>query len=194
MTVEVNESFKPDPSMKTYYRVYVGFILLIPLFITVILLLFFPREQAVLGTGLTWLGFLPPSIFILYWISKFYSSISFKLTEDRVIVKKGVWFKKSQNVPYRLIMNVTVEQGPIYRFFGLGKDKIETAGHSGQRSLPEAEIFCVQNYEEIKETILNQVKKRETGPYTTATEESEEGLQPEILKELKKIRKSLEKS
>jgi len=193
MSIDLNETFKPDPNMKNYYRVYVGLFMLLPILISTLFFLTNPAKTAALGTGITWLIFLPITIFTSYWIPKYYSSVSYTLTEDRVIVKKGVWFQKSQNVPYRLIMNITVKHGPIYRYFGLGKVQIETAGHSGQNSEPEAQIFCVRNYEEIKEAILSEVKDRESGAYpTTSSKGKETGLQPEILKELKNIRKNLE--
>lgn len=89
-------------------------------------------------------------------------------------------------------MNVNTTQGPISRRFGIGKANIETAGHSGGKSGPEAAIFGVKNFVEVKDKIMEIIKGVED--IQVGKEEGEqETMNSEILKELQEIRKILEK-
>lgn len=132
---------------------------------------------------------------VLYWIQSFHSSIKYVLGEDEIVVTKGVWWKTKRIVPYNRITNINIYQGPISRLFKIGKLSIQTAGFSGVSSsgykTAEAEIFGIKNLE-IKEVVLNFVK----GMKPMAIEAEAEPLRStseEILQELRRIRKALEK-
>ncbi|MCC6013677.1 MAG: PH domain-containing protein [Candidatus Verstraetearchaeota archaeon] len=71
------------------------------------------------------------TIFISYWIPKYYKSIKFILTENEVRVERGVWWKMRHAVPYSRIMSIDTIQGPISRHFGIGAVDIYTAGYTG---------------------------------------------------------------
>lgn len=132
--------------------------------------------------------------FTAYWIQKYQASISFLLTRSEIVVQRGVWWKKKSYIPYNRITNVEILQGPIARHFKLGTVSIQTAGFSGVKSsgsrAAEGEIFGVKNFEEVKDLIMNYVRK--TRP--VAVEAEAEDLNAQILEELKKIRETLEKS
>lgn len=184
--VEINKPFPPNPNFKNLYRLYASPLLIIFLLVSLITL------QAGFPPSLTviWIIFLIPTAFVYYWINKYYESISFMLTENEVVVEKGVWFQKTHNVPYRLIMNINTSQGPISRRFGIGRANIETAGHSGGKSEPEAAIFGVENFVEVKDKIMEIIKGTEG--VQVGEEGEQENINSETLKELQKIRKILE--
>ena len=139
-------------------------------------------------------------VLVRYWIDRYYASISYALTDNEIVVHKGVWWKKKSFVPYNRITNINIVQGPISRHFQLGTVLIQTAGFSGGAGSAgglkpaEAIIFGVKNFEEIKDKIMEFV--REIRP--VAVEARAEALAPQdinrqILAELKRISKTLEK-
>jgi membrane protein YdbS with pleckstrin-like domain len=133
-----------------------------------------------------------------YWIPKFYSSITYVLEDDKIAITKGLWWKTKSFVPHNRITNISIYQGPISRHYGLGKLSIQTAGFSGTSSsggkVAEAVIFGVKNFEEIKDIILNFVKgmKPETIEAEAETKPTKD-INQQILTELRKIRKAVEK-
>lgn len=193
MSLNLNEDFKPSENLKGYYRAASSLILLVPAIVTIGTFLGVDTGTALVASGIVWALFLMIYGFVQYWITKFYDSITFRLADQEVVVEKGVWIKKVQNVPYSRIMNITTEQGPIYRHFNLGKAKIETAGHSGKQGGPEASIFGVENFKEVADHILKIVRARK-GTAALQPETAEEMETSDVLSELKKIRRILEES
>ena len=134
----------------------------------------------------------------LYWIPKFHSSITYVLEDDKITVTRGVWWKTKSFVPYNRITNINIYQGPISRRFGLGKLSIQTAGFSGTSSsgvkVAEAVIFGVKNFEEIKDIINNFVKGLKPQAIEAEAEtKPTKDINQQILTELRKIRRTLEK-
>lgn len=133
-------------------------------------------------------------IISIYWIQKYYDTIFYKLTEDEIIWRRGVWFKSTGIVPYNRITNIDIIQGPISRKFGIASLKIQTAGYSapsgGYGKLAELRIDGVKNFEEIRELIMRKIRSRK--PIAIETYE-EENIDLKILNELIKIRELLEK-
>lgn len=200
MTVE--KEFGANPKLKNLYRAYLAFVIIggflwwmIPL-VTVAFLL-----EISVGVVAALSSFVPIVIAVaisLYWISKFHSSVKYVLEDDEIIVTKGVWWKTKSVVPYNRITNVNVYQGPISRHFGLGKLAIQTAGFSGVSSsgykTAEAEIFAVENFEEIKDIVMNFVKGLKPRAVEAEVEaKPSEDMSNQILQELRKIRKAVEK-
>lgn len=201
MTVE--REFGAEPELKKLYRVYLAIVLvgaflwwMIPVVVVVML-----SFEAWIGVTVALSCFVPLLIvagLALYWIPKFHASIAYVLEDDKITVTKGVWWKTKSFVNYNRITNVNIYQGPISRRFGLGKLSIQTAGFSGTSSsgarVAEAVILGVKNFEEIKDIIINFVK----GMKPTAVEAEAEvtpskNINQQILAELRKIRKTLEK-
>jgi len=155
-----------------------------------------------LGTIAVLSSFVPLLVVIaiaLYWIPRFHSSIKYVLDDDDITVTRGVWWKTKSVVPYNRITNINIYQGPISRRFGLAKLAIQTAGFSGVSSsghkTAEAELIGIRNFEEMKDTIIGMVK----GIKPQAVEAEAEtrpirNLNDQILEELRRIRKAVEKS
>jgi len=201
--VGIVKEFGTDLELKTLYSVYFGIVLLagflwwlIPVVVFVVLS-FEPWigvtvalscfVQLLIATGIT-----------SYWIPKFHSSITYVLEDDKITVTKGVWWKTRSFVPYNRITNISIYQGPISRHYGLGKLSIQTAGFSGTSSsgakVAEAVIFGVKNFEEIKDVIINFVRGiRPEAVEAEAELKPSKDMNQQILAELRKIRKTLQK-
>ena len=199
MTVE--KKFGADSDLIKLYQIYLaigvigGFLWwLIP--VVVILFSFEPQVGGIVALSI----FVPLIIvvaFILYWIPKFQSSLTYLLNDDNITVKKGVWWKTKSFVPYNRITNINIYQGPISRSFGLAKLAIQTAGFSGTSGsagkVAEAVILGVKNFEEVKDIVMGLVKGMKPKAVEAEAEATSEDINQQILLELRRIRKSLEK-
>lgn len=201
--VGVVKEFGADLVLKTLYYVYFGIVLLagflwwlIPVVVFVVL-----SFEPWIGVTVALSCFVPLLIatgITSYWIPKFHSSITYVLEDDKITVTKGVWWKTKSFVPYNRITNINIYQGPISRRFGLGKLSIQTAGFSGTSSIgakvAEAVIFGVKNFEEIKDIIINFVKGMKPEAIEAEAEvKFSKSVNQQILTELRKIRKAVEK-
>jgi membrane protein YdbS with pleckstrin-like domain len=202
MTFKVDEGFRPHVDMKKLYYSYltIGVIILglswiVPAIVVALLVL--PLDQASMITA----ALLFP-LFVMvgstaFWIQKYYSSITYTLTNDEIVVEKGVWWKRKSFVPYNRITNITVVQGPIARQFGLGTVRVQTAGFSGGGSagarVAEAVILGVKNFEEIRNVIVDFVKRvRPVAVEAEAEAQAPRDVDQQVLNELRRIRKALE--
>jgi len=192
-----------DSDFKKLYQVYLGIVLvggflwwMIP--VTALVMLSFELQ---IGVVVALASFAPLLIvvgFVLYWIPKFHSSIAYVLEDDKITVTKGVWWKTKSFVSYNRITNINIHQGPISRRLGLGRLSIQTAGFSGVSSsggkVAEAVIFGIKNFEEIKDIVIKFVKgiKPEAVEAEAEVEPSKD-INQQILAELRKIRKAVEK-
>jgi len=142
--------------------------------------------------------------FVTWWIPAFYRTADYRLTDDEIEFRRGVFFRAKTTVPYNRITNVDATQGPVQRLVDAGSVGIHTAGYGGQMGA-ELTITGVSDYEEIKDQILAKVRHR----HPTATEgedEDDTGTElstpatrtdatdaTEMLAELRRIRELLER-
>ena len=199
----INEQFGAHPNLKKLYYTYLAIVTVIFLVwilpVTAAAFIFLPINSALIVAISLLVPLFLLIVFTWYWIAQYYASISYALTDNEIVVQKGVWWKKKSYVPYNRITNINILQGPISRRFQLGTVLIQTAGFSGAAGSAgarpaEAVIFGVKNFEEIKDKLMNFV--REIRP--VAVEARAEALAPQdinrqILAELKKISKILKK-
>jgi membrane protein YdbS with pleckstrin-like domain len=118
-------------------------------------------------------------------------------TMPEVYVKKGIVTVTRKHVPFRTITNISSTAGAFDRIFGIGNVNIETAGYSGSNQTgPEEKLEGIVFYEEVRDFILNELRKFRD-PYVTGTEvvfpadepvERGPGLSDEILITLREIR------
>ncbi|NIV45109.1 PH domain-containing protein [Candidatus Bathyarchaeota archaeon] len=147
--------------------------------------------------NLIWL--IPPLIYIPFYFRSIEYSVKAETGETmpEVYVKKGVLTITRKHVPFRTITNISSRAGPFDRLFGIGSVHIETAGYSGsQQRGPEVKLEGIVFYEEVRDFILNELRKFKA-PYVTGTEvvhpieepvPRTEGLDDEILITLREIR------
>jgi len=204
MIPKVDEEFHPDISMKNLYYIYLAlgvtvFYLswMIPAIVAAFL--FLPSNRAFVITAALLSPLLVAVLFTAFWVPNYYSSIRYAFTSTEVVVEKGVYWKRKSFVPYNRITNIDIVQGPIARHFGLGTVKIQTAGYSagggGTTHVAEAVLLNVKNFEELKDTIMNFVRKLKPMAVEAEAEVvTPESISQQILNELRKIREILEES
>ena len=203
--VNVNEQFGAHPIFKKLYYTYLAIVTVVFLAwilpVTAAAFIFLPFNSASVVAASLLVPLFFSIVLVLYWIERYHASISYTLTDNEIAVHKGVWWKKKGFVPYNRITNVNIVQGPISRSFQLGTVLIQTAGFSGGAGSAggfrpaEAVIFGIKNFEEIKDKVMNFVR----GVRPVAVEAQAEVMAPidvsrQILAELKKISKALEKT
>ena len=135
--------------------------------------------------------FIPIIVFVLIpalifgiWVSLYYKSILFRVEEDHVYSRKGIWWVKEKRVPYNLVSEVRLRQGPLQRKLGLANIDIFTPATGVQR--PELSLFQIDAGR--AQEILSYLRYR-TGILTS---KERKVIEEEMLKELKEIRKLLE--
>jgi membrane protein YdbS with pleckstrin-like domain len=203
-SIRINEVFKPHSNFKRLYYLYlvigsIAFYLSWAMPVNLIIYLDSGPMTSLLASLFLFSPIIIIVIFTIFWIPKFHSSLSYLLSETDIIVEKGVWWKRKSIVPYNRVTNVEVIQGPLSRRFELGKVSIQTAGFSaggssGSAKVAEAVILGTKNFEEVKDFVMTRVKRFRPMAVEAETEVAAMGdVNVEILDELKKIRKSLER-
>jgi membrane protein YdbS with pleckstrin-like domain len=192
--VRIGEEFKADPAYRTYYYINLAVILILVFFSWYIpVLVFVPMWITLIITLTIGLLVLISTLITIYWIPKYYDTLKYKLTQNEMVWRRGVWFRKTGIVPYNRITNIDIEQGPVSRALGIGSLKIQTAGYSGAGGgagkPAEIRIEGVVHFEELRQFIMGFVHGRKqvgtTGTFETGGDS--------VLGELVKIRKLLEK-
>ena len=143
--------------------------------------------------NLIWI--IPSVVLAIYYVR----AIEYTIGETEIIVRKGIINKTVKHIPFRTITNVSSRYGLFDRFFGIGTVEIETAGKSGQQIEPEAKIEGIKNFQEVRDMILQSLRRLK-GTYTTTTEtgflvDSQEDLEfyQEFYKTLNEIKEILSK-
>ncbi len=191
--VKLGEEFKADSAYRTYYYISLLVIFILAfLWWYALLLIFIPIPLWIME--IIAIPFLAAFAFAAYWIPKYYDTLKYKLTNNEMVWRRGVWFRKTGIVPYNRITNIDIEQGPVSRKLGIGSLKIQTAGYSAASSgtgrQAEIRIEGVVHFEELRQFIMGFVHgQKQAGP-ATGVYELPEG---KVLGELVKIRKLLEK-
>ena len=142
--------------------------------------------------------------FLTWWIRAFYRTADYRLTDDEIEYRRGVFFQQKTTIPYNRITNVATAQGPIQRFVGAGQVAIHTAGYGGQMGA-ELTIDGIADYEEVKDQIVVKVRRRrpaategevdasvESGAPPDALSSETGGESAAMLDELRRIRELLE--
>jgi len=198
----VEKEFGANPKLKRLFQTYLALVVIgcfLWWMIPVVVLAFLSETWIGIVVALSSLiPLLAAVAFVLYWIPKFHSSIKYVLEDDEIIVTRGVWWKTKSVVPYNRITNINIYQGPISRYHGLGKLSMQTAGFSGVSSsghrTAEAEIFGIENFEEIKDMVMNFVKGLKPRAVEADAEvRPSKDVNDQILQELRRIRKAVEK-
>lgn len=163
--------------------------------LVVIAFIFLPFSQTLILSAALFTPLLVFLLFMVYWIQRYYSSIKYLLTDEEVIIEKGVYWKRKSFVPYNRITNIDIVQGPLARSLGLGTIKIQTAGFSsggGGTRVSEAVILNIANFDELKDMIMSFV--RGLRPVAVEAEsQAPEAYGKRILQELQRIREALER-
>ena len=96
--VRIGKEFRADPAYRTLFYI-TAFVILVLAFLWwyLLLLVFVPIPLWIMG--LIALPFATLFIFGLYWIPKYYNRLLYKLTQNEMVWRRGVWFRKTGIVP-----------------------------------------------------------------------------------------------
>ena len=181
---------KPSLKMKTIYYAYlILFIVFYLMFSIPLTLLLLSVEGTLFFIIAVHALLVFVIIFTSYWIEKYYNSITYEITDHEIIASQGVWWKTKSIVPFDKITNIDIVQGPISRYFNVATLRVQTAGYSTAQTVKkaEAELAYLENYEKIREDIMERVRsraKKEAAPSASSIES--------LVREVKEIRRLLE--
>lgn len=194
-------TFKPSPLMRTLFYYYVAMITL-PLWalgiaVTALVYSFASPLFALIPALCFFIPLTVTTVIILYWIPRYYQSLTFELADNEVRVQGGVWWKMRHAVPFSRIMSLDTIQGPLSRRLGIGTVDIYTAGYTGVAGgtggpgtrRAEASIVHVTDFIELREDILRIVGGRPLFSTPKAAEDTGQ----QMLSELREIKELLSK-
>jgi uncharacterized protein len=88
--------------------------------------------------------------FSVWWPSREYRCTAYRIDEEGIEIRTGVWWRAVMNVPRSRVQHIDVSQGPIERSYGLGRLVIYTAGTAHSRvelpGLNHARAFMIRNH------------------------------------------------
>lgn len=95
------------------------------------------------------------ALYIPAWVA----SIRYEMTDEEVVVHKGVFSKVHKIVPYRTVTNVSITRLWLDRIWlGIGNVSIQTAG-AGASSVAEERLVGLSNYEEIRDAVVEHLRR-----------------------------------
>src|SRR5688572_13576251 len=108
-----------------------------------------------------------PDIIAYIAIHLRYDTTWYVLTDRSVRIRRGIWVIHETTITFENIQNVSVNSGPLERYFGIANVIVETAGGGKKPKDGEKEaagfhqglIEGIDNAEEIRNQILNRVRR-----------------------------------
>ncbi|MCK5077192.1 MAG: PH domain-containing protein [Calditrichia bacterium] len=129
------------------------------------------------------------SFMLFFWISAFHNSLKCEVEVDTIRMQKGAIWNKKITIPAPKITNIDITQGPFQKRFGIGNIYIRTSGAQGSQS--DLVILGVDELDEIRNSIMERASYEQIKQEVAAEKDSE--MLSRILKEVSKIRQTLEK-
>jgi membrane protein YdbS with pleckstrin-like domain len=129
-----------------------------------------------------------------------YDTTWYVLSARSLRIRSGIWTINEATITFENIQNVTVESGPLERWFGIGNVIVDTAGGSaggadahGKKAsnLHRGEISGVSNAAAIRQLILSRLSLSKTSGLGDEETQHGPGWSPEHLTTLREIRDSL---
>jgi len=128
----------------------------------------------------------------VYWFVR-YKKLSCVLTERGLSTRRGLWVRVQQNIPLDQITDITVNEGPVLRMFGMLILNVETAGGSGVGEGGSVKLIAVIDALEFRDTVLRHrdIMATQSGPTKGV---SSPYLNPEILREIRDMLLRIERA
>ena len=122
------------------------------------------------------------------YISKnYYNNLSCQLSNSSLEFKKGILFKVEKTIPLENIQDLTFNENPLSKYFGLNILSIETAGQSTSDG-SDMKLIGIINSNEFKQRVLSQRELLQSGKQTNSTSsDSHRNQIVNILTEIKEI-------
>jgi uncharacterized membrane protein YdbT with pleckstrin-like domain len=197
--------FTPSPRYRTKLYLSVSFVALLLVSGGVLLgaLLALGRGPGLIVGAITVMG----TVFLnlawwaplMIWCGPYYRSLRYEIFEDEVIVRAGVLTRTVKHVPYRTVTNITVRQGLVDRWLGLGTLEIQTAGMSGTSGVEQI-LAGLENAQEVYALVAAELRRFRSAMAPTVAEVESEVSEANVpaealdalLLEVRAIRRALE--
>jgi membrane protein YdbS with pleckstrin-like domain len=143
------------------------------------------------------IGTVPPA-FAYLALHLRYDTTWYVLSARSLRIRDGIWTINEATITFENIQNVTVESGPLERWFGIGNVIVDTAGGSsgeghGKKAsnLHRGEISGVSNAAEIRQLILSRLSLSKASGLGDEETQHTPGWTAEHLATLREIRDAL---
>lgn len=160
--------FRPANGFLRYLKFYFWICLLaVDISLTVLWIIIFVASPliGVLITPLALAIIVLPDVVAYIAIHLRYDSTWYVLSDRTMRIRRGLWQIHETTITYENIQNVSVQQGPVQRYFGIANVIVETAGGGsggkgdGSQSIGHTGLLeGVDNAEEIRRMILEKWK------------------------------------
>jgi len=94
------------------------------------------------------------SVCKLWWVSRYFATLECYLTSRSIVYRRGIFWKREKTIPLTRIQDLGMMQGPLMRFFGIHRLKIETAGQSAPGGAGEALLIGVVDALGFRDRVL----------------------------------------
>lgn len=110
-----------------------------------------------------------PDIIVFIGIHLRYDTTWYVLTDRAIRIRRGIWIIHETTLSFENVQNVSVDQGPVQRYFGIADVTIETAG--GGEAKQQGNPFGVSNQgviegiadaARVRDIILSRMKQSQT--------------------------------
>ena len=139
-----------DPDVKRYWR-WLGLIISHVYLVMLFPMLFIVSPGACIVTYIVIIGGL--GIFLLFYTDLLYESYTFLLTDDMIIIEKGVIWKRKNAIPYSRVQNINITHNPLERMLGIATVHIHTAGMG--MAYAEGKVSGIPFPDELSEIIFD---------------------------------------
>jgi len=142
------------------------------------------------------LGFLLFFWILVPWLQWLWIiNLAYSIEDERVVISKGIIFKKNVSIPYSAITDFTLSRSLYERWLGIGTLLVQTAGQSPQGGGHEGRLEGLTEFASLHESLREKVKNYRGTRGVAEASESQTSGEPEvlesILEELRKINRKL---
>jgi membrane protein YdbS with pleckstrin-like domain len=129
-----------------------------------------------------------------------YDTTWYVLTRRSLRIRRGIWVIHETTITFENIQNVTVDSGPLERWFGIANVLVDTAGGGATKKTSHGEasssthrgiIEGIHNAGEIRDLILKRLRQSRSAGLGDETSEGKAGLGPQHVAVLREIRDAL---
>lgn len=122
-------------------------------------------------------------------------NLKYSIDDERVVIQKGILFKKNVSIPYSAITDFTLSRSLYERWLEIGTLLIQTAGQGVQAGGHEGRLEGLVEFESLHDTLRAKVKAyrgNTTIEAPTTPIDVDTDVLNSILDEIKKINRKLE--
>lgn len=84
----------------------------------------------------------------------------YKVTDRSLRIREGVWFVREMTVSFANIQNISIEQGPVQKFFGVSDLTVQSAGGGQEgRGTHGGFLRGIAEAERVRDMILERLRK-----------------------------------